>query len=130
METETYMRFVLTLLFVLALIGVLAWLARRVGLGNRVPRAGGSRRRLSVTEVRAIDGKRRLLLVRRDEVEHLVLLGPQKDLLVEAGIPVPEPADEGVKQGGFKRQVAAKMANASGGSARKRAKPRASGAKA
>ncbi len=129
METETYMRFVLTLLFVLALIGVLAWLARRVGLGNRVARAGGSHRRLTVSEVRVIDGKRRLVLVRRDEVEHLVLLGPQKDLVIETGIPVPEPADEEVKQSSFKQQMAVKMAKVSG-SRRKRAKPGASGAKA
>ena len=133
METETYMRFVLTLLFVLAIIGVLAWLARRVGLGNRVARAGGSHRRLTVSEVRVIDGKRRLVLVRRDEVEHLVLLGPQKDLLVETGIPVPEPADEEVKQISFKQQMTTKLATVSG-SRRKRAKASAktsaSGAKA
>lgn len=130
METETYMRFVLTLLFVLALIGVLAWLARRAGLGNRVARTTGSRRRrLSVSEVSVIDGKRRLVLVRRDEVEHLILLGPQKDFLVETGIPVPEPADEEVKQSSFKQQMTVKMAKVSG-SRRKRAKSGASGAKA
>ncbi|MHA1538553.1 MAG: FliO/MopB family protein [Alphaproteobacteria bacterium] len=129
MEIETYMRFVLTLLFVLALIGVLAWLARRAGLGNRVARASGSRRRLSVSEVKVIDGKRRLVLVRRDEVEHLVLLGPQKDLVLEAGIPAAEPDDEDVKQGSFKQQVSAKMTKASR-PRRKRAKPSASGAKA
>lgn len=129
METETYMRFVLTLLFVLALIGVLAWLARRVGLGNRVARAGGSHRRLAVSEVRVLDGKRRLILVRRDEVEHLVLLGPQQDLLVESGIPAPEPGEEDVNQGSFKQQVSAKMAKSSG-SRRTRAKPGANGTKA
>lgn len=129
MEAETYMRFLLTLLFVLALIGVLAWLARRAGLGNRVARVAGARRRLSVTEVSVVDGKRRLLLVRRDEIEHLILLGPQKDLVIETGIPVPEPADEEVKQGSFSRQMTAKMAKVSG-PRRKRAKPNASGAKA
>ena len=129
METETYMRFVLTLLFVLALIGVLAWLARRAGLGNRVARTAGARRRLSVSEVSVIDGKRRLVLVRRDEVEHLILLGPQKDFLVETGIPAPEPVDDVVKQGSFKQQMAVKMAKVSG-SRRKRAKSGASGAKA
>lgn len=130
METETYMRFVLTLLFVLALIGVLAWLARRAGLGNRVARSTGSRRRrLSVSEVSVIDGKRRLVLVRRDEVEHLILLGPQKDMVVETGIAMPQPADQEIKQSGFKEQMVSKMAKVSG-SRRKRAKSSASGAKA
>ncbi len=129
METETYMRFMLTLLFVLALIGVLAWLARRAGLGGRVARTAGARRRLSVSEVSVIDGKRRLVLVRRDEVEHLILLGPQKDMVVETGIAVPQPADQEIKQSGFKQQMVSKMAKVSG-SRRKRAKSSASGAKA
>jgi len=109
MTTDTYLRFVLALLFVLALIGVLAWLARRVGLGNRIARTAGARRRLSVSEVNAIDGKHRLVLVRRDDIEHLIMLGPQQDLVIEAGIPVPEVSEESVKQSNFKQQVTAKL---------------------
>jgi flagellar protein FliO/FliZ len=33
-----------------------------------------------------IDGKRRLVLLRRDGTEHLVLLGPDSALLIERGI--------------------------------------------
>lgn len=42
--------------------------------------------RLQVVDVARIDEKRKLVLVRRDEVEHLVLVGGQTDLLVEGSI--------------------------------------------
>ena len=42
--------------------------------------------RLAVMDVARIDEKRRLILVRRDEVEHLVLVGGQTDLLLEGNI--------------------------------------------
>lgn len=85
-----YFQFVFALIFVLALIAVFAALARRMGFGYRTPSRGkGKSRRLSIVEVIPLDAKRRLALVRRDEVEHLVLLGagPGADLLIESGIP-------------------------------------------
>jgi flagellar protein FliO/FliZ len=112
MELDTYMRFVLALLFVLALIGILAWLARKAGLGGRVARAKGARRRLSVVEVSPVDGKRRLVLVRRDGVEHLVLLGATQETVIETGIEAPadaEPEDDVQPAVSFKSQVISKM---------------------
>jgi flagellar protein FliO/FliZ len=90
MEPGTYLRFLLALVFVLALIGLAAWLARRFGLAGAVPMPRGRRRRLGIVESVALDGKRRLVLVRRDTTEHLLLLGAGPDLVVETGI-VPPP---------------------------------------
>ncbi len=42
--------------------------------------------RLGVSEVFDIDNDRRLLLVRRDDVEHLVLIGGEHDLVIEQNI--------------------------------------------
>lgn len=42
--------------------------------------------RLQVVDVARVDDKRKLVLVRRDDVEHLVLVGGQTDILVEASI--------------------------------------------
>lgn len=84
-----YLQFVFALIFVLGLIALLALLARRMGLGYRVPSRGRRARRLSVVEVIPLDARRRLALVRRDRVEHLVLLGANSELLIEAGIPAP-----------------------------------------
>ena len=82
MGFDTYWRFLLALAFVVALIGVCAWLARRLGLAGRLATTGG-KRRLAIVEVLPLDGKRRLVLIKRDEVEHLVLLGHQSDLVIE-----------------------------------------------
>ncbi len=95
MDLETYFKFVLALIFVLGLIAALAWTARRFGLGGKlVPNAG--RRRLSVSEVMPLDALRKLVLLRRDGTEHLVLLGPGPDLLLESGIAPPREAAEEV----------------------------------
>lgn len=93
METESYLRFVLALAFVLGLIGLLAMLAKRFNLGFPTPMKTGRDRRLAVVEVAPIDSRRRLVLLRRDGVEHLVLLGPGQDVVIESGIvPPPPPA--------------------------------------
>lgn len=85
MDIDTYFRFSLALVFVIALFFVLMLALRRFGFGNAAatPRR---QRRLSVVEVTPLDAKRRLVLVRRDEVEHLLLLGSAGDLVVEPGI--------------------------------------------
>ena len=50
------------------------------------------RRRLGVVEVTPLDGRRRLILVRRDAVEHLLLVGPTSELVIETGIAGGDPA--------------------------------------
>jgi flagellar protein FliO/FliZ len=75
-----YFRFLLALVFVLGLIGLLAYMARRFGVGAiRLSPAFRERRkrdgaRLAVVDVASIDARRRLVLVRRDDVEHLLLI--------------------------------------------------------
>jgi hypothetical protein len=46
--------------------------------------------RLGVSEHIMVDSRRKLLLIRRDGVEHLVLTGGPVDLLIETGIQPPE----------------------------------------
>ena len=84
-----YSRFVLALIIVVGLIGLFAFVLRRVGFGNiRTSSGSGQQRRLTIQEVASIDARRKLILVRRDDTEHLVLLGLSQDLLIESGIPV------------------------------------------
>lgn len=90
-----YFQFVFALIFVLALIGVMALVARRLGFGYRMPIRGKHAKRLALVEVLPLDAKRRLALVRRDSVEHLVLLGATNDVLIESGVPTPDGADFG-----------------------------------
>jgi len=79
---------VLALLLVLGLIGGLAWLLRRAGGLPGLARNAVQRgeRRLKIEESQAIDTRHRLVLVSRDGVEHLLLLGPSGTTLVEGGI--------------------------------------------
>lgn len=84
MGYETYLQFVLALAFVVALIVACAFIARRFGLAGRLAARGGTRR-LAILEVLPLDAKRRLVLLKRDGVEHLVLLGLQSDLVIECG---------------------------------------------
>lgn len=86
LEFDTYIRFLLALGFVLALIGIGTWLIKRFALERGVPKARRAAKRLQVVETLSIDTRRKLVLVRRDATEHLLLFGPNQELLVENGI--------------------------------------------
>ena len=80
-------RFFIAFLVVLALIGLTAWLVRRFG-ANRLGGAAarGRQPRLAVIDAATVDGRRRLVLIRRDNVEHLLMIGGPTDLVVEPNI--------------------------------------------
>ncbi len=83
MEWVEFSKFLFALIFVLALIGLVAWLARRFGFLPSVRIRGGQGQRLQVVEIANVDPKRKLLLVRCDRSEHLLLLGAERDLLID-----------------------------------------------
>ena len=85
MTPGIFIQAIFALILVVGLIFAVAWAARRLGLGGRFAAVGG-KRRLAVVEVLPLDGKRRLVLLRRDGAEHLVILGMHTDLVVESGI--------------------------------------------
>ena len=86
-------RFLLAFLIVLGLIGATAWAVRRFGAG-RLGGAGtrGRQPRLAVVDDASVNSRRRLILVRRDNIEHLVLIGGPTDVVVEANIVRAAPA--------------------------------------
>ncbi|WP_102959137.1 flagellar biosynthetic protein FliO [Mangrovicella endophytica] len=71
---------------VIALAMLMITLARKAFGGSIGMRAKGRAPRLAVMDVAGVDQKRKLVLVRRDEVEHLILIGGGNDLVVESGI--------------------------------------------
>lgn len=89
MPAGSYLQAVIALVFVLALIGGFALIARRFGFGLPAMAIGGRNRRIAVVESTMVDAKRRLVLVRRDSTEHLILLGPASETVLEGGIPAP-----------------------------------------
>src|SRR5512146_2257436 len=85
-------RFFIAFLVVLALIGLTAWLVRRFG-ANRLGNASRGRQpRLAVIDAATVDGRRRLVLIRRDNVEHLMMIGGPTDVVVEQNIVRAAPA--------------------------------------
>jgi flagellar protein FliO/FliZ len=84
MEEVSILRFILAFAFVLALIGLFGVGMRKWGGRITQIRSGGAR--LAVVESCYIGPKHRLLLVKRDGVEHLLLIGPNAPLVVESGI--------------------------------------------
>lgn len=85
MVTTDYLRFLLALALVLALIALCAWLARRFRLGGLAASVVGSGR-LRVLETLAIDGRQRLVLIRRDDCEHLLFIGQETVQIIERNI--------------------------------------------
>jgi flagellar protein FliO/FliZ len=80
-------RFIVAFVIVLALIAVTAWLVRRFGSGRLTSAAGRGRQpRLAVIDAAAVDARRKLILVRRDNVEHLVMIGGPTDVVIEPNI--------------------------------------------
>jgi len=81
-EWSSYARFLLALILVLGMILALTWALRRFGLGQLIPQNRGYRRvrRLSVIETANLDVRRRLVLIRRDDMEHLLLIGGSVDV--------------------------------------------------
>lgn len=73
----------------LALVGVF-WLIRNRASSTFI-RGGKNRQpRLAVLDATAVDTRRRLVLIRRDDVEHLVMIGGPTDIVIESRIPQAE----------------------------------------
>ncbi|MEO5323745.1 flagellar biosynthetic protein FliO [Mesorhizobium sp. CC13] len=81
----------LAALILLIIVLVIVKLVRSLTFGTFV--AGGRNRktRLAVMDATAVDSHRRLVLVRRDDIEHLLLIGGPTDVVVETDIRMAAP---------------------------------------
>ena len=86
LELPTSVNFVIAFVVVLALIGIVAWAVRRFGV-TRIEAAARARQpRLAVIDSASVDSRRKLVIVRRDNVEHLLMIGGPTDVVVETNI--------------------------------------------
>ena len=85
-DSVNYLKFLFALLFVLGLIGGFALVAKRLGVGTRGPTNRLKAGRLTIVENLQLDAKRRAILIKRDETEHLIVVGGLNDLVVESSI--------------------------------------------
>lgn len=79
---EPYMNYIIIAAVVIAALILLTVISR--ALNSRV--RGRRGKRLGVSEYRELDQTRRLMLVRRDDVEHLILVGGGQSLVIEQNI--------------------------------------------
>ncbi|PSJ63968.1 flagellar biosynthetic protein FliO [Pseudaminobacter soli (ex Li et al. 2025)] len=73
-------------LILLVIVLVIIKLFRSLTFGTFVSGGRNRKTRLAVMDAAAVDSHRRLVLVRRDDVEHLLLIGGPTDVVVEQDI--------------------------------------------
>ena len=77
-------KFIVVFLVILGILVPLLW--RRFSAGSSPLGIRGRQQRLAVIDTAAVDVRRKLVLVKRDSVEHLLLIGGPSDIVVESGI--------------------------------------------
>src|SRR5271165_425924 len=98
-EGHLALKMLFAFIVVFGLLALALWLARRFS-GERLSNAGtrGRQPRLAVIDAATIDSRRRLILIRRDNVEHLLMVGGPSDVVIEPNI---------VRAAGAPREMAA-----------------------
>jgi flagellar protein FliO/FliZ len=76
---------ILALLVVLLLFSLFIFILKRL-MGANAPQSRNRQPRIAVMDSATVDTKRRLVLIRRDNVEHLLLVGGPSDVVVEQHI--------------------------------------------
>lgn len=88
-------RLLLALAFVVGLMGGLALLMKKLGLAeNAHIQNKNGKKRLKIVETLALDSRRRVAIIQRDDKQHLVLLGLNGDTVIETNIDSPEQTDD------------------------------------
>lgn len=79
-------RMIAALVLVIAMMGGLSILLKRLGVAGSLPAASG-RKRLKVVDSIALDSRRRLVIVQCDDAQHLLILGPSGETVIKTDIP-------------------------------------------
>lgn len=77
-----FSRMLAALLFVLALMGGLVIVLRKLGYAP-IPQA---QKRLKLVEILHLDAKRKIAIVQRDDVQHLIMMGAGGECVIESHI--------------------------------------------
>jgi flagellar protein FliO/FliZ len=93
MDILEIVRMIAALAVTLGLIGLAAWAARRYGPSTLLRMQAPVERRLTIVETLILDPGRRLVLVRFDQEERLILLGEGR-VVAEGGRTLASPKSE------------------------------------
>ena len=87
-EDFPWLRLILAFSVVFGLMAALGYVLKYVSLrGLSLPSKTMRARRLGIVETLALDTRRRLVIVRCDGQEHLLLLSAQSDIVVQSNLP-------------------------------------------
>jgi flagellar protein FliO/FliZ len=81
------MQFAIALIIVLALMGLLGILMKKMNAFQSG--IGGRNNRLQIIEQRIIDSKSKAVIIRCDDKDHLVVIGQQAQIVVKADMDKP-----------------------------------------
>lgn len=93
-ELPDLVRTLAALAFVIALMGGFAFLLKKMGLSGEPNIKSPKKRRLKMVESLALDARRKAVLLQRDDKQHLVILGPNSETIVESDITPLESDDQ------------------------------------
>jgi hypothetical protein len=74
---------------VLAMIVIGLWLLKLLTRGTAG--LGRAKKRVMIVDTATVDSKRQVVIIRRDNVEHLIMTGGPQDLIIESNIAAPQP---------------------------------------
>jgi flagellar protein FliO/FliZ len=84
-DLPDFVRMLVALVIVIAMMGGLALLLKKTGLSGAQPEQA-SAKRLRVLEKMPLDARRQLVLLQRDDVQHLVILSASGETVIETAI--------------------------------------------
>jgi flagellar biogenesis protein FliO len=88
-----YIKFLMAFAVVLGLIWLLGVVSRKLNLTQLgIKLASSGQKRLQVVSIQALDTRNRLVLIRRDNVEHLLAVTPERITVIEQNITPPASA--------------------------------------
>lgn len=85
-DSPDWLKYLILALLALIVLLIVLWVVRKVTGGTFISGNRHAQPRLSVQDATPVDSHRRLVLVRRDDVEHLLLIGGVTDIVVEQNI--------------------------------------------
>src|ERR1700688_3367518 len=87
MDSVSWARVVLACAVVATLMALMGFVLKYIKMrGIRMPGTAADVRRLHIVEQLMIDPRRRLVIIRCDDGEHLLLLGANEDIVIKANL--------------------------------------------
>ncbi len=86
-DLPQFLKLLIALGVVLLLMGGLALLLKKLGLAQQTSTKADGKRRLNIVESLPLDARRRLVIIKCDQAEHLVILSATGETVIAKDIP-------------------------------------------